>query len=81
MSPRHNQFWMWWQDVPFAIEHAEMIAYVQRVFDEDVEALEWIQQYVERDARPGVVEQSVPADVPGLRFRRLLHRLATAEQR
>ena len=49
--------------------------------NEDVEALDWIQQYMERDARPGVVEQSVPADVPGLRFRRLLHRLAANEQR
>jgi phenylpropionate dioxygenase-like ring-hydroxylating dioxygenase large terminal subunit len=75
-----HQFWMRWQDVPFAVEPAELTALIQRVFSEDVAALDWIQQYVDRDARTGVVEHSVPSDVPGLRFRRVLHRLAEAEQ-
>jgi phenylpropionate dioxygenase-like ring-hydroxylating dioxygenase large terminal subunit len=75
-----HQFWMYWQDVPFAIEHAAMADFVGQVFSQDVEALGWIQDYVDRDRRDGVVEQSVRADLAGLRLRRLLHRLAAAER-
>ncbi|XVQ07339.1 Rieske 2Fe-2S domain-containing protein [Spirillospora sp. CA-255316] len=75
-----HQFWAYWQDVPLAIEPAQLVAFVERVFDEDVEALGLQQHYVECDTRKGVVEGSVPADAPTLRLRRLLHRLAAAEQ-
>ncbi|MCF7553674.1 Rieske 2Fe-2S domain-containing protein [Pseudonocardia sp. WMMC193] len=75
-----HQFWMYWQDVPFVVDRDERAAMVERVFSEDVEALTWIQEYVDHDERAGVVEHSVPADVPGLRLRRLLHRLAAAER-
>jgi vanillate O-demethylase monooxygenase subunit len=75
-----HQFWMYWHNVPFAMEHAAWAATIEGVFNQDVEALGWIQDYVDRERRDGVVEQSVPGDVPGLRLRRLLHRLAAAEQ-
>jgi vanillate O-demethylase monooxygenase subunit len=75
-----HQFWMYWHNVPFAIEHAAMAATIEQVFSQDVDALSWIQDYIDRDRRNGVVEQSVPGDLPGLRLRRLLHRLAHAEQ-
>jgi nitrite reductase/ring-hydroxylating ferredoxin subunit len=76
-----HQFWMYWHDVPFAIDPTDFAALIRSVFDQDVEALGQIQHYTERDTRAGVVEHSVPADVPGLRMRRILHRLARAEQR
>ncbi|MEU6381756.1 Rieske 2Fe-2S domain-containing protein [Streptomyces sp. NPDC046909] len=75
-----HQFWTWWQDVPFAIPRTDMTAFITRVFNQDVEAFTWTQEYIDRDTREGVVEQSVPADVPGLRVRRQLHRLAAAER-
>ena len=76
-----HQFWMYWQDVPLAMEPAELAGFIGQVFNQDVEALAWQQEYIERDTRAGVVEDSVPADVPGLRVRRVLRRLADAEQR
>lgn len=75
-----HQFWMYWHDVPFAIDTTDVTALIRHVFDQDTEALGHIQQYTERDTRAGVLEQRVPADVVGLRMRRILHRLATAEQ-
>ncbi|MFI9385907.1 Rieske 2Fe-2S domain-containing protein [Kutzneria sp. NPDC052558] len=76
-----HQFWMAWQDVPFTVDPIEHAQRFETIFNEDVAALGWIQEHVERDTREGVVEHSVPADVPGLRLRRLLHRLAAAETR
>jgi phenylpropionate dioxygenase-like ring-hydroxylating dioxygenase large terminal subunit len=76
-----HQFWMYWQDSPLVMGHEEMAALLTRTFEEDVEALGWQQRYVERDTRKGVVERSGRGDAPGLRMRRILHRLAAAEQR
>lgn len=74
-----HQFWAYWQDVPLVIDPDTLTSFIKVVFEQDVEALEWQQEYVSRDHRPGVVEASVSADAPTLRIRRLLHRLA-AEQ-
>ncbi|WP_224112420.1 Rieske 2Fe-2S domain-containing protein [Mycobacterium avium] len=76
-----HQFWMYWQDVPFAMDPAVMAEFIAGIFEQDVEALGLQQHYVESDTRKGVVEDSVRTDAPGLRLRRMLHRLAAAEQR
>lgn len=76
-----HQFWMFWQDVPFSIGEQAWKEALTRIFLEDIEAVELIQQYVDCEDRQGVVEHSLAADVPGLRLRRMLQRLARTEQR
>jgi phenylpropionate dioxygenase-like ring-hydroxylating dioxygenase large terminal subunit len=74
-----HQFWSYWQNAPLAVPHEEWAALLAQVFDQDVEALGWIQEYVERDHRPGVIERSAAKDAAGLRVRRKLQRLAAQE--
>lgn len=75
-----HQFWMYWQDVPFAIDQAPAREFITILFDQDVEALRLQQHYIERDSRKGVVESSRRADVAAVRIRQMLHRLGEAEQ-
>ena len=50
-----------------------------QAFQEDTEALEWIEQTYDRDGTPGFFEMSTAADKPGLQMRRVIQRLADAE--
>lgn len=74
-----HQFWSWWQDAPIVVPHADFAAMQAFVFNQDVEALGWIQDYVERDYRPGLVERSTAKDTAGLKMRRKMQQLASRE--
>lgn len=74
-----HQFWTYWQDVPMAIERTDWANSIAFVFQQDIEALGWVQTYVGRDHRPGVVERSAAFDAPGLRMRRKLRELASGQ--
>jgi vanillate O-demethylase monooxygenase subunit len=71
-----HQFWMFWSNVPYVVDVKEMVS---KLFSQDEEAIGYLQQYAVNDTRDGVQEYSSAPDVPALRFRRTLHRLAAAE--
>lgn len=67
-------------DAPLARPAEELVAVVKGIFDQDVDALAMQSENIASDDRAGVVENSIPSDIPGLRLRRILARMAAAEQ-
>ncbi|MDG2034622.1 MAG: hypothetical protein P8J29_11835, partial [Rhodospirillales bacterium] len=51
------------------------------VFEEDKDAIEWIEDQWARDNRPNFRENHVPSDEGAVRMRRVVHKLAAAEAR
>ena len=51
------------------------------VFEEDKDAIEWIEDQWARDDRPGFRENHVPSDEGAVRMRRIVYKLAAAEAR
>ena len=75
-----HQFWSVRVDAPLVFDNATLAEQIQQVFAEDLEVLEIQNRNVASDRREGVVvENSIPSDVHGLKFRRVLQRLAQAE--
>lgn len=68
-------------DAPLARPEGELVDILHGVFDQDVEALAIQGENIASDDRTGVVENSIPGDIPGLRLRRILARMAAAEQK
>lgn len=75
-----HQFWTYWQNVPL-VNGDDWKSLIYQFFQQDVDALGWIQEYVEADDRSGVVERSAAMDAAGLKLRRKLQRLAAQEAR
>ncbi|MGV0680721.1 aromatic ring-hydroxylating dioxygenase subunit alpha [Mycolicibacterium fortuitum] len=75
-----HQFWNVRHDAPLGHPAEELIAITHQVFGQDVEVLAIQSQNIAGDTRPGVVENSIPSDLMGLRLRRMLQRLAAAER-
>lgn len=81
-ADRTHQFWRIAQDGPLVIPADEAAAQVKGVFTQDQAVLAIQNKYIRDDTRTDVVvENSIPSDVFGLRARRLMQRLASAEQR
>ncbi|MFD7599736.1 Rieske 2Fe-2S domain-containing protein [Streptomyces mirabilis] len=79
-STTTHQFWTLQVDSPTVLDDEELQASVHGVFQEDVEVLALQNRYVAADTRQGiVVENSIPTDVHGVKFRRVLQRLARSE--
>ncbi|MEV6258892.1 Rieske 2Fe-2S domain-containing protein [Nocardia sp. NPDC051911] len=75
-----HQFWGIEIDAPVVFQYDERVAQAQHIFHQDVEALTIQNRYVATDRRRGVVtENSIPSDVHGVKFRRVLQRLAKEE--
>ena len=49
------------------------------VFEEDKDAIEWIEDQWARDDRPTFRENHVPSDEGAVKMRRIVHKLAVAE--
>lgn len=75
-STNTHQFWTWWQDVPFAIPKEEWTGQIAQVFDQDVDAVRWVQEHTSSDHRDDFVERSAASDTAGLKLRRKLQQLA-----
>lgn len=75
-----HQFWTFRFNAPLVIDVDEAVDVIRKVFAEDVEVLTVQSRLIAEDTRSGVVENSVPSDVPGLRLRRALQRMAAAEK-
>ena len=81
----HNAIHYWWfNSRDYRIGDAEidrfMVEAHSQAYGEDVEALEWITDVVLNDRAPQQFELSFAPDKPGLMARRILYRLAMAEQ-
>lgn len=75
-----HQFWCIYQNAPVLVSEEEAVAQVEGVFAEDQDVLALQHRYIREDRRTGVVENSIPSDVFGLRARRLMQRLSNAEK-
>ena len=54
-------------------------AATSKLFEEDKDAIEWIEQQWANDDRPAFREEHVPADEGAVKMRRIVHRLAQQE--
>lgn len=75
-----HQFWCSEASSPFAISIDDVARNIQRIFAEDVEAMQLIQQAIDADPDAEFIERSIPTDRYGIRMRRILHDMARAEQ-
>ncbi|KXX55882.1 Rieske 2Fe-2S domain-containing protein [Rhodococcus sp. LB1] len=76
-----HQFWSFRFNEPLVVSEDEAADAIRKVFAEDIEVLAVQGRLIAEDTRTGVVENSVPSDVPGLRLRRALQRMAAAEKK
>ncbi|MDE0538140.1 MAG: aromatic ring-hydroxylating dioxygenase subunit alpha [Rhodospirillales bacterium] len=75
-------WWIFARD--FTPRDAELDAFysdaTSKVFEEDKDAIEWIEDQWARDDRPGYREKHVPSDEGAVKMRRIVTRLAEAER-
>lgn len=75
-----HQFWAVLVDAPLALPEEALAGGIHQIFAQDVTTLDLQHRYTQADTRTGVLENSIPSDVHGLKLRRILHRLAAQER-
>lgn len=84
LAPDRTRYW-WAIARDYRIDDPEVTAMMHEAivaaFEEDRLALEWIRDVQDRDRMQGFSERSVRPDMGGLAMRRIIARLASAEQK